>query len=259
MKLLQSFYPYLLPMIRQYENTLRKLIIDVLGDADESDYKIPKNISNKWFKKRTTEQDKNDGFLFEKRIIFYADFEHLGLIIDENWQKFAPILDDKKRFLVFFNEVEQFKKIINNGKDLIKSQENLLSGIVMDLKNTITIYNNKNNSVDDYFIAITKISDNLGTSWTNSNQENQQKPVLKVGDEYELLVEANDPKDRKIEYQLSHFTGKLRINQDSKRFNFKIEKEFVGQNTMLIIKAFTKDADYVNESILKIYLTVLPE
>jgi len=246
-------------MIKQYENTLRKLIIDVLGDADESDYKIPKNISNKWFQKRTVEQDKNDGFLFEKRIIFYADFEHLGLVIDENWQKFASILGDKKRFLVFFNEVEHFKKIMNNGKDLIKSQEDLLSGIVSDLKNTITIYNNKHNSVDDYFITITKISDNLGTSWTNSNKENQEKPILKVGDAYELLVEANDPKDREIEYQLSHFTGKLRINQKSKRFNFKIEKEFIGQNTMLIIKAFTKDADYVNESIFKIYLTVLPD
>jgi hypothetical protein len=246
-------------MIKQYENTLRKLIIDVLGDADESDYKVPKNISNKWFQKRTAEQDKNNGFLFEKRVVFYADFEHLGLVIDENWQKFAPILGDKKRFLVFFSEVEQFKKIINNGKALIKGQENLLSGIVSDLKNTITIYNNKNNLVDDYFIAITKVSDNLGTSWSNINQENQQKPVLKVGDEYELLVEANDPKDREIEYQLSHFTGKLRMNQDSKRFNFKIEKDFIGQNTMLIIKAFTKDADYVNESIIKIYLTVLPE
>ena len=220
-------------MIKQYENILRKLIIDVLGDADESDYNIPKNITNKWFKKRTSEQDKNDGFLFEKRIIFYADFENLGLIIDENWQKFAPILNDKKRFFVFFNEIELFKKTIDSGKNLIKSQEDLLSGILSDLKNTITIYNNKNNLVDDYFISITKISDNLGTSWTNSNQE--------------------------IEYQLSHFTGKLRINQDSKRFNFKIEKEFVGQNTMLIIKAFTKDADYVNESIFKIYLTVLPE
>jgi len=246
-------------MIKHYENTLRKLIIDVLGDADESDYKVPKNLLNKWFKKRNSEQDKNDGFLFEKRIIFYADFEHLGLIIDENWQKFAPILKDKKRFLVFFNEIEQFKKIIDSGKDLIKSQEDLLAGIVADLKNSITIYSNKHNSVDDYFINITKISDNLGTSWSNSNKENQQKPVLKVGDEYELLVEANDPKDRKIEYQLSHFTGKLRINQDSNRFNFEVTKELIGQNTMFIIKAFTKDAEYVNESILKIHVTVLPE
>lgn len=246
-------------MIKQYENTLRKLIIAILGDADESDYKIQKNLFNKWLKKRATEKSKNDGFLFEKRIIFYADFEHLGLIIDENWQNFSPILGNKKRFQVFFSEVEQFKKTIDSGKDLIKSQENLLSGIVMDLKNAITIYNNKNNLIDDYFIAITKISDNLGTSWTKSNSENQKKPVLKVGDEYELLVEANDPKDRDIEYQISHFTGKLRVNQDSNRFNLKIEKDLIGKNTMFIIKAFTKDADYVNESIVKVYVTVLPE
>jgi hypothetical protein len=246
-------------MIKQYENTLRKLIIDVLGGADKNNYKITENLFNKWFKKRAAERVKNDGFLFEKRILFYADFEHLSLIIDENWQNFSPILGNKKRFLVFFNEVVQFKKTIDIGKDLIKSQENLLSGIVMDLKNSITIYNNKNNLIDDYFISIEKISDNLGTSWTNSNQENQNKPVLKVGDEYEILVEANDPKDRKIEYQLSHFTGKLRIKQYSNRFNFKIENDLIGQNTMLIIKAFTSDADYVNESILKIYLTVLPK
>ena len=125
-----------------------------------------------------------------------------------------PILFDKKRFQVFFKEVTQFRKMINSGNELIKSQENLLSGIVMDLKNAITIYNNKENLVDDYFISIQKVSDNLGSSWTKSNSQKQQKPILKVGDEYELLVEANDPKDRKIEYQLAHFSGKLKIKQE---------------------------------------------
>lgn len=91
-----------------------------------------------------------------------------------------------------------------------------------------------------------------------SNTIKQNQPILKVGDDYELLVEANDPKDRKIEYQIAHFSGKLRIKQNSNRFNFKIENDLIGQNTMLIIKAFTSDTDYVNESIQKIYLTVLP-
>lgn len=246
-------------MTTQYENTLRQLIIDILGDADDSDYKISSEISDKWFAKRKVEQNKNDGFLFEKRIIFYSNFEDLGVIIDKNWDLFLPILKDKKRFQVFFKEVAHFKKVINSGKTLIQSQENLLSGIVMDIKNAITIYNNQKNLVDDYFISIQKISDNLGTSWTNSQTEQQKKPILKVGDAYELLVEANDPKDRTIEYQLAHFTGKLKVNQDSNRFNFKIDKNLIGQNTMLIIKVFTKEADYKNESIRKIYLTVLPE
>jgi len=246
-------------MTTQYENALRQLIIDILGDADKSDYNISNEISDKWFAKRTIEQKKNDGFLFEKRIIFYADFDDLGLIIDTNWEHFLPVLKDKKRFQVFFKEVAQFKNAIKNGNTLIKSQENLLSGITMDLKNGITIYNNKKNLVDDYFISIQKISDNLGTSWTKSNSEAQRNPILKVGDTYELLVEANDPKDRKIEYQLVHFSGQLKLNQNSNRFNFKIDKNLIGQNTMLIIKAFTKESDYKNESIRKIYLTVLPE
>lgn len=246
-------------MIKQYENTLKELIITILGDTDNSDYKISNNILTKWLKKRNIEREKNNGFLFEKRILFYADFEHLALIIDENWDKFSPVLSDKKRFQVFFNEVLHFKKVIDGGQSLIQSQENLLSGILIDLKNAITIYNNKENLVDDYFISIQKISDNLGTSWTKYNVAEQKKPILKVGDTYELLIKANDPKDRKIEYQVAHFTGKLRIKQDSNRFNFKIEKEFIGQNTMLIVKAFTAESDYVNESILKIYLTVLPE
>ncbi|WP_439130284.1 hypothetical protein [Polaribacter sp.] len=245
-------------MTQQYENTLRQLIIDILGDADTSDYAISSEITDQWFAKRKVEQNKNDGFLFEKRIIYYADFEDLGVIIDKNWNQFLPILKDKKRFQVFFNEVAQFKKTINSGYELIQSQENLLAGIVMDIKNAITIYNNQKNLVDDYFISIQKISDNLGSAWLTSNTEHQKKPILKVGDAYELLVEANDPKDRKITYQVAHFTGKLRIQQDSNRFNFKIDKNLIGQNTMLIIKAFTQEADYKNESIRKIYVTVLP-
>lgn len=246
-------------MVKQYENTLRQLIIDILGDSDKSDYYISKEISDKWFAKRTNAKKQNDGFLFEKRIIFYADFEDLAQIIIQNWKEFLPVLVDKKRFEVFFNEVNQFRKTQNSGKNLIQSQENLLAGIVQDLKNAITIYNNKKNKVDDYFIRITKISDNLGSTWKIKNTENQEKPILKVGDDYELLIEANDPKDRKIEYQLFHFAGKLRINQESNRFQFKIDESLVGQSSMLVIKAFTKDTEYKNESILKINITVLPE
>jgi hypothetical protein len=246
-------------MIIQYENTLRQLIIDILGDKDQTNYGVSSEITDKWFAKRTIEQNKNNGFLFEKRIIFYTNFEDLEIIIDQNWEKFLPILKDKKRFQVFFNEITQFKKITTSGQELIQSQEHLLSGIVSDLKNAITIYNNQKNSVDDFFISIRKISDNLGTSWLKTDTTSQKKPIVKVGDLYELLVDANDPKDRKIEYQLAHFTGKLKIIQDSNRFQFKIDKNLIGQNTMLIIKAFTKETDYKNESIRKVYLTVLPE
>ena len=246
-------------MIQQYITTLRQLIINILGDADNSNYKVSKEISDKWSAKRANAKKQNDGFLFEKRIIFYSDLEDLKLIIESNWKDFLPVLFDKKRFEVFFNEVLHFQKTQNNGQELIQSQEHLLSGIVQDLKNAITIYNNKKSQVDDYFISISKISDNLGSTWYANHKENQPKPILKVGDDYELLIEANEPKDRKIEYKIFHFAGKLRINQESNRFQFKIDDSLIGQSSMLVIKAFTKESDYKNESILKINITVLPE
>lgn len=75
----------------------------------------------------------------------------------------------------------------------------------MDLKNAITIYNNKENLVDDYFISIHKVSDNLGSSWKKSNTIKQNQPILKVGDDYELLVEAMIQKTEKLNIKLLIF------------------------------------------------------
>ncbi|PQJ78536.1 hypothetical protein [Polaribacter porphyrae] len=244
-------------MIKTYENTLRKIIVDILGASDNSDYKIPEEIKEKWLEKRKFEKEKNDGFLFEKRIIYYSDFLDLKTIIIKNWDKFEPIFKNKNRFLVFFEEINQYKNSINQSRALTKSQEEMLSGITTDLKNSYTVYTNKNNNRNDYFLAINTVSDNLGTTWNKSGVN--QKPILKVGDEYELLIDANDPKDRDIEYEIYHFAGTLRIHQQTNRFNFKISEELISENTMLVVKVFTPKSKYKNESILKIHITVLPE
>lgn len=51
-------------MIEQYITTLRQLIIDILGDADNSNYKVSKEISDKWSSKRANAKKQNNGFLF---------------------------------------------------------------------------------------------------------------------------------------------------------------------------------------------------
>ncbi|QXP55185.1 hypothetical protein H0I25_14000 [Cellulophaga sp. HaHa_2_95] len=246
-------------MIIEYENTLRKLITSVIGFNDNTDYKVSSERLNKWKEKRDIESKKNNGILFESRIIFFSDFYDLKTIIDKNWELFLPILNEKKRFSVFFKEIEQYRNTVAHGRKLIKSQEDLLSGILMDLKNSITQYHNRNEKMDDYFIEIIKVSDNIGSSWGESIFSKSKKPTIRVGDEYELLVEANDPKDREIEYKLFHFTGKLKINQKSNRFNFTIDESLIGQNIMILVTAYTPDSEYKNESSMKINLTVLPK
>ncbi|WP_442846433.1 hypothetical protein [Leeuwenhoekiella sp. H156] len=243
-------------MTNEYENTLRRLILNVIGTDDNTDYKVAPERIEKWKEKRTIEEKKNNGVLFENRIIYYSDFYDLKTIIDKNWEKFLPILNDKKRFLVFFNEVEQFRNTVAHGRDLIDSQKNLLKGILSDLKNSITIYYNKNEMKDDYFIKITKINDNLGNIWFVPGHK-RQTPTLRVGDEYEIYVEANDPKDREIIYALRN-DGGFHIQQKNNMFKFEIPKEFVGETIRLWLFATTPKSEYKNVDRKAIFITVLP-
>ena len=136
-------------------------------------------------------------------------------------------------------------------------QENLLNGILSDLKNLITVHHNRNEMKEDYFIRITQVNDNLGNVWNEIL--NQKKPILRVGDDYEIIIEANDPKDREIEYCINTFTNELRIEQNSNRFNFKIENKLVGENVSILISAYTPHSNYENKANFGISLTILPE
>lgn len=247
-------------MTNPYENTLRKIIGILIGYCDEAAYKVTDERIAKWKEKRDIERKKNKGVLIESRIIFYSDFYDLRTIVEKNWELFIPILQDKKRFLVFFKEMEQFRNTIAHGRPLILGQENLMKGIAMDLQNSLTIYNNRIKMKDDYFIEIGTIRDNLGNSWGKSIfKKNKTIPVLKVGDFYEINIEANDPKDRKIQYLISTIDGQFRMEQETSRFSFRIEKSFIGKSTWIFVKVSTSDSDYNNYDSSKFNISVFPE
>lgn len=247
-------------MVNEYENTIRRLIISILGgeDKDVKKYKVTENRINQWILKRNIEQKKNNGILFENRILFYSDFYDLETIIDKNWESFLPVLNDKKRWLVFFKEVEKFRNTIAHGRQLIKSQEDLLSGIVMDLKNSMTIFHNKNNMKEDFFIEIIRITDNLGNSWGKSIFERSERPILREGDEYEINIEANDPKDREIEYRLSALGSDFLLVQKSNKFRFIITSNLIGRMVNILVHVRTPESDYKNEHAMDFTLCVLP-
>lgn len=244
-------------MVNEYENTLRRLVLQIIGDNDSSPYKVTEDRILKWKEKRETEAKKNNGILFEKRLLYYSDFYDLKTIITKNWELFLLILNDKKRFEVFFSEIESFRNTIAHGRIINFSQEFLLKGILSDLKNSITIYHNKNEMKDDYFVEIIRISDNLGNIWDSNSRP--QQPILRVGDQYELVVEANDPLARKIEYELSNKFCDFKIIQDSNRFIFTIENKFVNKSSWFLIMVSTPDSEYENYALKSIDLTVLPQ
>lgn len=212
------------------ENTLRRLIIKILGEDDYTDYSISDKKRDQWLKKREEQRKKNKGILLESRLLFYSEFHDLLTIISntKNWGLFKPIFQDKKKFEVYFNQILNFRNQLAHGRILTNSQRNLKSGIVGEIKNQITIFHNKNEMKEDFFIEITQVTDNLGNFWDDNNRT--PCPVLKVGSIYEINIEANDPKDREIEYSISSLRGEIDISQKSNHFEFEITKEMISKH-----------------------------
>lgn len=247
-------------MIFDFENTLRRLIIDVIGENDSAPYKISSERIDKWKEKREIELKKYKGILAETRIVFYSDFYDLKNIVIKNWELFKPILNDKKRFEVFFEELEKYRNSVAHGRIITSTQEFLIKGITADLKNLITIYHNKNEMKEDYFIRIIRVSDNLGNVWDDKSRPNE--PTLRVGDNYELLIEANDPKDRKIHYNVrmspSYGTFTFDEEKESNRFNITITEEMISPLNFFLITVQTPESEYSNHDFKELGVTVLP-
>lgn len=151
--------------------------------------------------------------------------------------------------------MEQYRNTVSHGRNLTKSQQDLLSGIYLDLRNLITIYHNKNEMKDDFFVRINVISDNLGNSWPGNNSN----LILRVGDYYEVIVDASDPKNGKVKYQLITNKGVVCDFQESNVFSIIIDKNMVAQSENFIIVVKNFDSDYDNRDGKVIRLSILPE
>lgn len=244
-------------MVNDFENTLRTLILLFLSNEPDN-YKISNERIEKWIEKRNLETKKKKGVNSENRLIYYSDFYDIETIINKNWNIFKEVFIDKKRFDVFFKEVSNYRNIIAHGRSLHRSQELLLEGILLDFKTLITVYHNKNKMVDDYYISILKISDNLGNIWSRTEAPNS-KILLREGDFYEIEIEAFDPKNRDIEYTISTLSSELHIIQKNGKFNFVVSSRMIKKSITVYCKVSTPHSDYENSEMRTIVLSVLPK
>lgn len=242
-------------MVNEFENILRDLIITILG-VDPNNYKISSDRIGKWAEKNQIELNRKIGFK-EDRLIYYSDFYDLKNIISKNWDSFLPILLNKRRFETFFEEIEVCRNNIAHGRELLKSQKLILEGVLLDLKNLRAIYHNRNEMKEDYFIRINKVSDNLGNVWTDTI--NTCKKPLRVGDNYEIIIEAVDPKHREIEYEVSAMNKNFNIVQKENVFNFVIPESLISKTIMIIIKATTPKSEYQNQTQFQTVYSIIPQ
>lgn len=247
-------------MIQQYENSLRSIISLILGESDNTDFKVSPDRIEKWKEKREIEKKKYNSVLSEVRIIYYSDFYDLETIVLKQWEKFKDLFVDKKRFEVLFKEVENFRNTLSHGRELLPYQEEFLKGIVGDLKTKIVIFHNKNMNADDYFIKLLKVSDSIGNIWDKSKGliGLVTGSILRVGDTIELLVDAYDPKGREITYTITSTVFKNKIENKEGKFTIDVTKEMISESIFIDIIVSTKESEYKNEQRTTLFYTVLP-
>jgi len=242
-------------MISEYENLLRKTICLFLGDQDDVNFGVTSDRIEKWKEKRAIEAKKNK--VIENRIIYYSDFYDLKTIITKHWLVFKPIFIEKKRFEVYFSEVENLRNTIAHGREILSFQRDILNGIIGDLKNQIVNYHNQNMKPDDFFIKILSISDNLGNRWDGSQISLLgTKKTLRVGDYLEFVIDAFDPKGREIEYEIKqHFNVYFKGKENIK---IKITDKMISKTVSLKITASTVCEEYDNSDSVTFIYTVIP-
>lgn len=246
-------------MFNEYENTLRTIIILVLGDKDDATFGVTPDRILIWREKRETENKKKKDIQIENRLIYYSDFYDLQTILNKNWEKFKPILIDKKRFEVFNSEIENYRNNIAHGREVLSFQMKIMEGIIGDLKNQLVLYHSKNTNPDDFFIKILRVSDSLGHMWEKSQMFDSviTKSILKVGDKIEFFVDAFDPKGREIEYRVQLINDYI-ITQSSNKIIVEIVPDMISKSCHFRIIASTKSSGYRNEESIYFNYTVIP-
>lgn len=246
--------------IQDYENTIRTLVLLLIG-SDESSYKVSHERIEKWKEKRSEENKKYAGLNPELRLIYYSDFYDLKTIIGKNWEVFKPILDEKKRFEIYFDEISALRNSYAHGRDLFPHQLQFINYIVEDIKSKIVVHHNKSMSTNDYFIKVLKVSDNYGGNWSTTTEmlSVRSETILRVGDQLTLLVDAYDPKGRTITYKLRAIKDKSSsITSTQNCLTISVTKEMVAKNSLVQLIVSTEEEAYENRATFSILYTILP-
>jgi hypothetical protein len=252
-------------IIQDYENTLRSLIIQILSNEFGCEYEkyfgVTAGRLQAWKDKQEEYKRKMRGVETETRLIYFSDFYDLKKIITSNWVLFKGIFKEKKRFEVFFLEIEKYRNEVAHGRTLLLFQEYLISGILGDLKTQLILYRCKNMNEDDFFLKIMKVNDNIGNVFDlNSlgSYANMNHKYIRPGDILEFHVEAYDPKGRDIIFILKYGSEILQDRTLKNSFKVEIKPEHVSRLFNLRLIALTDEDEFDNDQEVSFHYTVLP-
>tara|TARA_R110002124_G_scaffold266548_1_gene433479 strand:+ start:1160 stop:1939 length:780 start_codon:yes stop_codon:yes gene_type:complete len=185
-----------------------------------------------WKAKREEEQKKFVTGLTEDRLIYFAEFHDLLIIIEKNWDAvFKPVFDDLKEFRILFNLLLSFRNPHAHHRELLTFQKHLIVGISGYFRGQIVKFRSKMETGEDVFPRIESVNDNYGNIWTPGVGAVIAQEVLRPGDDLEFMVKGTDPKGESLEYGLHPNPNWQKDN----RIKIRIGTEHINNPKMFVI------------------------
>ncbi len=185
---------------------------------DFLEYSLEKNLGSDWYskcglataridlwreRKAQAEADlvPNAG---EERLIFYAPFEDLFVLISENWiGDFQSAFTERERLMTFMRIIEQYRDPQQNRRELFVHQKHLLLGVTGEIRAKITAYRSLLEVGKEGYPRIEYIKDSLGNIWVPGKPRRLKTNLtIHPGTSLEFIVQATDPEEMPLEYKI---------------------------------------------------------
>lgn len=154
--------------------------------------------------RQTYYSEQNSSLSEENRLLNFASFKELSIIIQKNWEgELQVAFDSLEEVLCFFNQLEKFKNPDSQNRPLLVHEKHLVLGISGSLRNRIIVYRSWKEHGRKGFPKIESVQDNFGNLWiVGKPKKLKTKLSLRTGDTLEFVVTAKDPEDMDLEYRI---------------------------------------------------------
>lgn len=195
--------------LRDFENYLRRFLTGVMqrkyGPGWPASLRMDERVT-KWKERMEEEAKKRKSVSADTRILYYAEFYDLGVILEKCWPlffqetlgKFRPIQDKLK-------ELEGLRNAAAHGRTLMPSESELISGTTGQLRAIFGRYNSiLFGADDDPYPQMVSVEDSLGTliEFNKAMRPHIRTThkIVQVGQQIEFVALAVDPGGEDLEY-----------------------------------------------------------
>lgn len=192
--------------LKATENTLRDFIAEVLSEKLGEDWLkkcgvTPERIE-RWKQRQEEERKKIRGRGIEERILYYADFYDLPVILEKHWKLFEPCFGKWKTMDVYLDKLESFRNPEAHRRELFPQEIHLVLGITGEIRTSVTYFRSAKKPENKFFPILEQVVDSLGNTATPQQKHVDTKKTLHPGDSVSFIATAWDPKGEACEFRL---------------------------------------------------------